>query len=322
MEENDQTNMTASKPGITVKKVLRVLLLLCIVFTFCPSFLVSCSGQNVNVSVMTAVGGVSAYGEKIVDPYPIMLICLLIPVGMLVLLFVKKFADKKTAGIILGGAVVDFIIWFIFRSSVKRIAEENYCTFKTTVWFVFNIAALLLIIVLSALVVLRKMQMDSDIISAFTGGGTQRALNQMTSAVTQMSGAVSQMAGNVMSNMGSKAAQRDAIGFCSKCGSPIAYGCRFCTSCGTPVPESMIAEAEAAKQAAEEAEAAGKSGEEQTGLAAEETKRNEEEHKATETAQAAQVTHNDAEKAVFCQQCGAKLDSEAVFCESCGTKAE
>ena len=47
--------------------------------------------------------------------------------------------------------------------------------------------------------------------------------------------------------------KEDIIGYCAKCGKPITYGHKFCISCGTPVPESMIAEAEAARKAAEEA---------------------------------------------------------------------
>lgn len=175
-------NEKAGKSGFTVKRVLRVLALLCIIFVFCPSFLVSCSGQDVKVSVMTAVGGVSMYGEKVVDPYLIMVICLLISAAMLVLLFVKKFADNMTGIMILAGAVIDFIVWIIFRASVKKVAEENYCEFKSTVWFALNVIALLLIILLTILIALRKAQMDSELAAKFTREGTQRALSQMSSA--------------------------------------------------------------------------------------------------------------------------------------------
>lgn len=89
---------------------MRVLSLFCIIFVFCPSFLVSCSGKQVNVNVMTAVGGMSMYGERVVDPHPIMLICLLIPIAMLVLLFIKNFADKKTAIIVAVCAVIDTVV--------------------------------------------------------------------------------------------------------------------------------------------------------------------------------------------------------------------
>lgn len=303
MGESGLTNGNGRKSVFSVKRILKVLSLLCIIFVFCPSFLVSCSGQKVNVSVMTAVSGVSVYGEKVVDPYPIMLVCLLIPIVMLVLLFIKKFTDNKTALIISICSIVDFVIWLVFRVSVKKIAEENYCEFKTTVWFVINMIVLILVILLSALVVMKKMQMDTDLIMVFSGGGTQDALNQMSATMSQMSSAVTQLAGNVASNISNKAQKENAIGFCSKCGSPIYYGCKFCTSCGTPVPESMIAEAEAAKKAAEEA------AEEAARKAAEEAARKEEEKK-------------EMERPLFCQQCGAKLSADAIFCESCGTKIE
>lgn len=219
-------NTTGKKSLFTVKKVLRILALLCLVFVFCPAFLVSCSGQEVNVSVMTAVGGLSAYGEKIVDPHPIMLLCLVIPIAMLVLLFVKKFADKKVATMILACAVVDIIMWFVFRSGAKKIAEDNYCTFKTTVWFVFNIIALILMIVLTAMVLINKLQMESQLVGASSYVGIEKKPQEPKEA---------------------------PIGYCSNCGTPLVYESKFCTTCGTPVPEEMIAAAEAARKAQEEA---------------------------------------------------------------------
>ena len=83
------------KPIIKIKQILKILSFLCIVFVFCPSFLVSCSGQDVKVSVMTAVGGVSVYGEKIVSPNPVMLLLLIIPVLSIIVLIREKFSEKK-----------------------------------------------------------------------------------------------------------------------------------------------------------------------------------------------------------------------------------
>lgn len=333
MGENELTKTTEKASLFTIKNVLRVLSVLCIIFVFCPSFLVSCSDQTINVNVMTAVGGLSSYGQRVVDPHPIMLICLLIPVAVLVLMFLKKFADNITALITVACGVVDIIVWFIFRSSVRKVAEENYCEFKTTGWYVLNIIALLLIILLSALVVLMKIQLDTDLVTLFSGEGTKGALSQMSATMSQMSSAVSQIAGNVATNMGNKKQKEDTIGYCSKCGSPIVYGCKFCTSCGTPVPESMLAEAEAAKKAAEEAarkaeeEAARKAAEEAARKAEEEAARKAAEEAAAkgaekQAAQAEQEVQTNNEKPKFCQNCGAKLAVNAAFCNSCGTKVE
>lgn len=218
---------TDKKSGFTVKNVLRAMALLCVVFTFCPSFLVSCSGKDVNVSVMTAVTGVKVYGERLVDPYPVMLICLIIPALILVLLFAKKFNDKKTAGLILVGTAADLVIWFLFRTAVRRFAEEAYCTFKTTAWFVINILVLLLMVIISILIIAGKIQMDANLISA----------GQTSNAVTSAGGAAAAKPEN-------KTRDENVIAYCSKCGNPITCGYKFCKLCGTPVPENILAAAE------------------------------------------------------------------------------
>lgn len=320
MRENNVID--EKKSLFTAKKIMRVLTLLCTVFVFCPSFLVSCSGQNIEVSAMTAVGGVSMYGEKVVESHPIMLVCLLLPITILVLLFLKKFSDKKTVGIILGCIAVDLIIWIIFRATVKKLAEENYCTFETTGWYVLNIIVMLLMIIISALVVLNRLEMDTDLFAKVSCAGAQGTLNQMLAAVSKMPNVVTQMAGNVAANAKNKNQKENVIGFCEKCGSAIVYGCKFCTTCGTAVPESMIAEAENAKKATEEAvkkEAEAKQREK-------EVQRTEEEKLVTEKDKIENdKIENDTqnvtcEAGAFCQNCGSKLNAEALFCETCGIK--
>lgn len=145
---------------------------------------------------MTAVGGVSAYGEKIVGAHPIMLLCLAIPIVMLVFLFGKKYADKKSATIIAICGVIDLIIWIIFKSTVKKVAEENYCSFKKTGWYVLNIISLVLIILLTVLVAIRKLQMNTDLIAFASGGEAKEVLNQVSSKMNQMSNSMGQSTEN------------------------------------------------------------------------------------------------------------------------------
>ena len=333
-----------------VKNVLRALAFLGIIFVFCPSFLVSCSGQDIKVSAMTAIQGMTVYGERIVDPYPIMLITLLAPAEILFLLFKARADEKKTAAMIFAGTAVNFILWLVFRWVVKRAAEESYFDYQATVWFMINIVGLIAILVISAMILAGKLHLEMELISAASGGDTHEVLNQMSAAVNQMSSTVTQLAGNVATNMGTKIAReqakKNAIGFCSKCGSPITYGSKFCTSCGTPVPESMIAEAEAAmeaqrraaeeaqRRAAEEAQrramesSAEASAEEVQRKAAEEAARKVVEEAARKVAeetarkQTEQLESQGIKTAFFCQQCGAKLSPNARFCEFCGAKVK
>ena len=277
-----------------VKNVLRALAFLGIIFVFCPSFLVSCSGQDIKVSAMTAIQGMTVYGERIVDPYPIMLITLLAPAEILFLLFKARADEKKTAAMIFAGTAVNFILWLVFRWVVKRAAEESYFDYQATVWFMINIVGLIAILVISAMILAGKLHLEMELISAASGGDTHEVLNQMSAAVNQMSSTVTQLAGNVATNMGTKIAReqakKNAIGFCSKCGSPITYGSKFCTSCGTPVPESMIAEAEAAMEAQRRAaeEAQRRAAEEAQRRAAEEAQRRAAEEAQRRAAEEAQ----------------------------------
>lgn len=241
------------KSYVTVKNVIRALSVLCLIFAFCPSFLVSCSGRDVNVSAMTAVKGVKSYGEWIVKPYPIMILCILIPVAIFVIFFIKQLTEKNNAIIILACGAVDVLIWIVFCVKTKKIADESYCNFKVLPWYVINMIVLILIIAAAIFVLLKALKFDTNLIAFFSGEEKKDALNQMASAVKQMSESVSAMAGSVAAAATDKDTA-DKIGFCSKCGKPLKYGNKFCTACGAPIPESVLAEAEAAKKAAEEAE--------------------------------------------------------------------
>ena len=183
MSEEQKNAVNSSK--FTVKTVLRVLALLAIIFVFCPSFLVSCSGQTKEISVMTAVGGLqTGSGEKVVDAHPIMLICLLIPAAILVLLFVNKLTEKKLSMTIAGTTVVDLIVWIIFRSKVKEVCESYYCGFETTAWYYINVIALIFMIVLSGAVFLNKMQLETNLIDAFSGARNTVDNGEQTGVVT------------------------------------------------------------------------------------------------------------------------------------------
>lgn len=217
-----------NKYKFTVKRVLRILSYFLTLFVFLPSFLVSCSSQTVEVNVFTAVGGVEMYGEKVVDPHPIMLLCLLLPITILILLYIKKFADKKNALIISVCAAVDLIMWFIFRSGVKKLAEENYCELKTTAWYYINIIFIITVIAISVMVVRSILQMDEDLFAKIKGNNnTQKILDDISTKITNISNNISK----------EDLTKENIVGYCTQCGKPLTEGSKFCTYCGAPVVE-------------------------------------------------------------------------------------
>ena len=311
---NEISNISSEKKklSVTVKNIIRTLTFCCVILFFCPMFMVSCSDSDwgvdtdlIKVSAVTAIKGISSYGETLVSPQPVIALCLLLPVAVLVFLFIKKFTDKQTSAAVCGMTVLDLIIWIIFRTSAKKFAEDAQCQFKTTGWYVINIIALL---------------SKKDI---------HNAMGQMSDTVGHFSNTMSQMAGNVAGNIRKRTMKEDIIGYCAKCGKPITYGHKFCISCGTPVPESMIAEAEAARKAAEEArrEEAKRIAEEQR-KSAESVAKTEEiaekqtkmQEKTDDTPESAEQYMETEDKVVKCPQCGAEIEANAKFCKFCGFK--
>lgn len=278
-----------TKAFFTPKKIMRILSLSCIVFAFCPVFLVSCSSQVVEVDVMTAVGGMSMYGETVVEPHPIMLLCLLIPIATSIMLFVKKITPRKVAINTMVIMLINFIMWLIFKSAVKEIAEQNYCKVEVTGWFYLNIVSIILIIILAFLIVIKALQMDTDLVRMASGSGTQEAINQLSARVNQVTNLVIKLTPSTENNV------KKRIGFCLKCGNELMYGSRFCASCGSPIPKNVLVEVEEKKK------------EELTKKEADEKQKSE---------------YVEEEKELFCQQCGFKVETGARFCKQCGAKIE
>ncbi len=237
MDEKNADNNNNLK--LTVRNAIRILSVICIIITFCPTFLVSCSGQDVKVSSMAVVGGLRAYGSTVGKAHPILLVTLLLPAANIVVLSMKTVIEKNAAVAALACGGADICVWFIFRSAVKSAADQNYSSFKSTGWFVLCIFSLILIIVGAILVLKRKLEMETDIIDYFSNGeSTRKAINQMSTAVVKMSDKVSKMAGDISANTAS-VNKESATSQCAKCGAAIKPGSGFCMKCGTPVPKDI-----------------------------------------------------------------------------------
>ena len=295
-------NNNEKRTVFTVKNVLRALGVLCIIVVFCPSFLISCSGQEVKMSAMNTVTGIKSHGTSLVNPQPLLLILLILPAVSFAMLIIKSIEKKKASIIIVACTSVDLLIWLIFRAAVKSSAEENYCGFKTTGWFFLNVISLLLIIVLNILILTKRIDLETDLVAILTKGGTRDVLSQMSASVSQMSSAVSQMAGS----MGANSQKTEIIGYCAKCGKGLEYDLKFCTNCGTPVPESLIAEAEEKRRLEEEA------------------RRREAERQAEIQQQANDAADSLGKNVdtgtVSCPYCGSVVDGDSAFCPICGNK--
>ena len=279
-EEESYMAENNGKSLVTARQIMRVLSFICIVVVFCPSFLVSCSGQSKGISVLTAAGGLSVYGETIAKPQPLMLVCLLLPAVILALLFMKKLSEKQNALIIAICGISDFVIWMIFKSVVKKIAEDHYCEFKTTGWYLLNNLALFFLILFALLILLQKLEMDTDILSLLSGGGTEGAMNKMSESLAKISDSLTKSSDSVTKRSDSATKASDSPTEISKTETKT-------TDSSTEISETQTKNSEAANDL---------------------------------TGKAVSHAEEEEEKPKFCQECGKPLDPDAAFCKYCGTK--
>jgi hypothetical protein len=213
----EQQDTNSGKGALfTVKNVVRILSVLCIAFFFCPSFLVSCSSYEYEVSAVKSVGGVTVMGEKVASAHPVMLLCVLLPIAVIVLSIVLKDDGKKTALITFVCYVVDFIIWIVFRNSVKSMAENYGADYRSTIWFKLNVLSMVLVLLLLLLVLIEKLNMDAEIKIpiSYNGNGTRAKMENY---------------------LGSKSPGNTNAVFCSQCGKKVEGDSSFCPSCGALV---------------------------------------------------------------------------------------
>ena len=279
-EEESYMAENNGKSLVTARQIMRVLSFICIVVVFCPSFLVSCSGQSKGISVLTAAGGLSVYGETIAKPQPLMLVCLLLPAVILALLFMKKLSEKQNALIIAICGISDFVIWMIFKAVVKKIAEDHYCEFKTTGWYLLNNLALFFLILFALLILLQKLEMDTDILSLLSGGGTEGAMNKMSESLAKISDSLTKSSDSVTKRSDSATKASDSPTEISKTETKT-------TDSSTEISETQTKNSEAANDL---------------------------------TGKAVSHAEEEEEKPKFCQECGKPLDPDAAFCKYCGTK--
>lgn len=199
------------KALLTVKNLIRLLALFALIFVFCPSFLVSCSGQTVDVSVIDAVKGVDGFE----DPHPLLIVCILIPLGILALTFIKKWTIQKRAQIMGGLSLVDVIFWIIFRIGVSHFAEDNYLTFETTPWYIIALIFLVLMSIVTLLVAFNKLEINKNILSLVEERSGHPHLDSDGQEISD------------------SYQHKKIIGYCNQCGEPIEEDFMFCTTCGS-----------------------------------------------------------------------------------------
>ena len=178
----NENNAGSGSAILTVRIIIKALSVLCIVFFFCPSFFVACSGQKMKISAVgTAVG--MKVGDQKFDAHPVLFILLLIPIAVLVIMFLKAAIKERIASILVPALLaVDFIVWMVFRGKVKDAAEQYYCDFGVTAWFVIDMILLFIMIGLALICAIGALNPDRDLLK----GSTHEIVTDVQQRVTEL----------------------------------------------------------------------------------------------------------------------------------------
>lgn len=143
-----------NKTNLSGKLIIKILAVVAIVLAFCPAFLVSCSGQEVEVTVLkvaTGYGSEYGYGEYFLDPQPAVYVCLILPIVIIAISFLGTLKETTAAIVTMVLAGIDLIAWLLFEQGVKEFAANNYCQAESTPMYYLTLVSLIGIIVFSAL---------------------------------------------------------------------------------------------------------------------------------------------------------------------------
>lgn len=194
-----------TKGSISIRKALRALGLLGLIFVFCPSFMVSCSGETVKINAFKALTGVKFMEEKVEgSSHPLIaLVLILVPILVIALTCLKNKTDKTVAGYIMVSTVVDLVVWYRFKAVTQKLAEDNLCEFEKTGWYTVSLIVMFAILVLAVMVLAGMKKLDNVPVEP----GSAEAIEPAA----------------------------DASKFCAQCGAKLEKGAAFCGSCGTKV---------------------------------------------------------------------------------------
>ena len=245
---------------INFKGVIRLLAFIAIIMFFVPSYAISCSGYDINLSQANlAIGkSVTFYGETERTSFFLpFLLALLIPIAIIVISFLWKKENEKLMSLVstIGGAA-GFAMVFIMRIALAIyvvIHKDDY--FDLSVHFKFGAFFILLLYIgiagISLLSMLKKIDADKcflkeETIKKMTGGATgqSQAPVQPQVSITPQPSVQPQSPVTPQPEMTNQpqSVQEAAptagtvvpgVKYCSKCGNQLTAEMLFCGKCGT-----------------------------------------------------------------------------------------
>ncbi len=245
---------------VSLQHIMKLIALFGVLVFFLPTYLISCSGEEIKFSAYRALTG---YDELGTDPHIGAIFLILIPIVILVLSVMKKEKLQAKNLLILIGFAVNIVCWFIMTSCVKGEAGEYGASAKTTIWYWLNLILLFLAALAALGVVMGVLDEDMSVNEAGAKLGADKAQGGAGFKIPAAFGAKAWNCPNCgqeqkgengfCTNCGTKRPEEPVVAkrFCTNCGKELAADAKFCANCGTAaaVPPVETAQTPAVEEA-------------------------------------------------------------------------
>lgn len=212
------------KKYVSVKNIVKVILLLLIILFFVPLFTVSCSGNDFEFSAARLTTGYSYQGEKLIDAKIICSLLLILPAAVLVAWF--KIKNKKQLNLITGiSGLINLVLLLAIIINAKSEAQSSYLEIKKNFGFylsVFLNLALIGIAICEMTGVMNKIPLLKD-------NEDEHKPDRLCSKC----GKTLKWNYDFCGECGTKYEEVVTNSYCTNCGTQLESKDAFCTNCGS-----------------------------------------------------------------------------------------
>lgn len=211
----------------SLKKIVRIITVVLMVCFFIPTSVVSCSGQELNVTAANAMFGYATEYQQVTEPEAILSILLLIPLAVLVLTFIKRVRKNGLGIITIFAGVIMTVTWTQFKSGVENVASYYMCEVKMTGGYTISVIASVMLALMGIVCLITQTNsLDNQRKCSSCGSIVSGKMAFCTKCGTKLEETVLQNTNT--SEVGWR---------CSKCGMLLKEEAKFCQGCGTPKSE-------------------------------------------------------------------------------------
>ena len=211
---------------LVVKRFVRIITTILMICFFMPICVVSCSGQELEVSAPSAMLGYQTQYQQISEPKLILSVLFIIPLAVLIASFIKRIRKEGFGVIVTLAGIVVTVVWVKLKAGIEKVAMEYMCEVEVKDTYTLCIVASVVLMLTGILCIFARTESGEN-------GRICASCNASISSKILY-----------CPKCGAKAESKAIVvtepqeGWkCPKCGKMLNNNAKFCQGCGTAKEE-------------------------------------------------------------------------------------